>query len=65
MINAIDEFEENIGTIKAHFNIFYKEFLMGRGTSKGGKRYLRRSQLIRYVNRRLKSFDMASWEKDD
>lgn len=63
MINAIDEFEENIGTIKAHFNIFYKEFLMGRGTSKGGKRYLRRSQLIRYVNRRLKSFDMASWKK--
>jgi Na+-translocating ferredoxin:NAD+ oxidoreductase RNF subunit RnfB len=62
IIDAIKEFEENIGYIKSHFNLFYKEFLMGRGTSMGGKRILRRSQLIKYVNRRLKTFDLESWE---
>ncbi len=60
---AIDEFEENISSIKSHFNLFYKEFLMGRGTSSGGRRIHRRSQLIRYVNKRLKSLDLESWEK--
>ena len=29
ILEAIDEFEENIGSIKSHFNLFYKEFLMG------------------------------------
>jgi len=63
IFDALKEFEENIGAIKSHFNLFYKEFLMGRGTSLGGKRILRRSQLIKYVNRRLKTLDMAEWEK--
>jgi len=63
ILDAIREFEENIAYIKSHFNLFYKEFLMGRGTSMGGRRILRRSQLIRYVNRRMKDFDRAAWEK--
>jgi Na+-translocating ferredoxin:NAD+ oxidoreductase RNF subunit RnfB len=62
MIDAIKEFEENIGTIKCHFNLFYKEFLMGRGTSQGGKRILRRSQLVSYVNKRIKILDLKQWE---
>ena len=57
VFESIDEFEENITTIKSHFNIFYKEFIMGRGTSPDAKKWLRRSQLIRYLNRREKSFD--------
>ena len=61
IIDAIDEFEENIGTIKHHFNLFYKEFLMGRGTSAGGKRFLRQSQLIKYVNKRFKTLDIEAW----
>ncbi len=63
ILDAIREFEQNIGTIKSHFNLFYKEFLMGRGTSMGGQRILRRSQLIKYVNKRLKILDLAQWEK--
>ena len=63
MIEAINEFENDIGAIKSHFNLFYKEFLMGRGTSMGGKRILRRSQLIKYVNKRLKILDLKGWEK--
>jgi Na+-translocating ferredoxin:NAD+ oxidoreductase RNF subunit RnfB len=62
MMEAIDEFEENISTIKCHFNLFYKEFLMGRGTSLGGKRILRRSQLVSYVNKRFKILDLKQWE---
>lgn len=61
MIDAIKEFEENIGTIKHHFNLFYKEFLMGRGTSAGGKRFLRQSQLIKYVEKRIKTLDTDAW----
>lgn len=61
MIDAIDEFEENIGTIKHHFNLFYKEFIMGRGTSAGGKRFLRQSQLIKYVEKRFKTLDIEAW----
>ena len=64
IFKAIKEFEEDIGSIKNHFNLFYKEFLMGRGTSMGGKQILRRSQLIKYVNRRLKTLNLEEWEKD-
>ena len=64
ILKAINEFENDIGSIKSHFNLFYKEFLMGRGTSMGGRQILRRSQLIRYVNRRLKSLDLKEWEND-
>ena len=62
MMRAVDEFEDNIGTIKHHFNLFFKEFLMGRGTSAGGRRFLRQSQLIKYVQKRFKTLDRNAWE---
>ena len=64
ILEAISEFEENIALIKQHFNLFYKEFLMGRGTSMGGKPLLRRGQLIKYVNRRLNTLDLDAWKKN-
>lgn len=63
ILKAIDEFEENISSIKQHFNLFYKEFLMGRGTSMGGRRILRRSQLLRYVSKRMKTLEIKAWEQ--
>lgn len=57
VLGAIDEFKDNIPVIKSHFNVFFKEFIMGRGTSPGGKRFLRRSQLIRYMEKRSKTYD--------
>jgi len=57
VFESIREFEEDVTTIKSHFNIFYKEFIMGRGTSPGAKKWVRRSQLIRYLNRRAGKFD--------
>lgn len=59
IFDAIKEFEENISQIKSHFNIFYKEFIMGRGTSPGGRKFLRRSQLIKYLNKRTSSYNEA------
>ena len=63
IFNAINEFEENITSIKSHFNIFYKEFIMGRGTSPDAKKWLRRSQLIQYVKKRLKTYDETAHKK--
>jgi Na+-translocating ferredoxin:NAD+ oxidoreductase RNF subunit RnfB len=63
IFDTINEFEENITAIKSHFNIFYKEFIMGRGTSPDAKKWLRRSQLIRYVRRRLKTYDEKEQNK--
>ncbi len=60
IFDSIREFEEEITTIKSHFNIFYKEFIMGRGTSPGARKWLRRSQLIKYLNRRAGNFDEKS-----
>ncbi|MEX2369832.1 MAG: [Fe-Fe] hydrogenase large subunit C-terminal domain-containing protein [Bacteroidales bacterium] len=60
IFDSINEFEENITSIKSHFNVFYKEFIMGRGTSPNAMKWLRRSHLIRYVNKRLKDVDEAS-----
>ncbi len=57
IFDAIVEFEENITEIKSHFNIFYKEFIMGRGTSPGGKKFLRRSQLVKYLNKRSSTYN--------
>lgn len=63
IFDSIQEFEDNITTIKSHFNIFYKEFIMGRGTSPGAKKWLRRSQLIKYLNRRSKAFNEVEHKK--
>lgn len=63
IFDAIEEFEENIAFIKSHFNIFYKEFIMGRGTSPGGKKFLRRSQLIKYLNKREPAYKASDHKK--
>jgi transcriptional regulator with PAS, ATPase and Fis domain len=37
---------------------------MGPGTSAGGRKFSRRSQVIRYVRKRLKTFDEEQWQKE-
>jgi len=63
IFDAIEEFEESITKIKSHFNIFYKEFIMGRGTSPGGRKFLRRSQLIKYLNKRTSAYNDSEHQK--
>src|SRR6056297_4153297 len=65
MLNGTQQFENDIVQIKRHFNMFYCEgCLMGPGTSPGGKKYLRRTIVTEYANKRLKNFDFNEWEKE-
>lgn len=64
MLEATKEFHQSIDTIKKHFNIFSCEgCLMGPGTSKNGKKYIRHTLVTEYANKRLKDFNKELWEK--
>lgn len=65
MVDAVREFSSRIEMIKRHFNIFYNEgCLMGPGTSPGGEKFLRRTLVTDYVNKRLTGFDKLVWEQE-
>lgn len=62
-LQSISEFKTEIG-LKQHLDLFYCEgCIMGPGTSPGGKKYMRRSEVIKYVNKRLKSIDLVVWQE--
>jgi len=65
MLNGTKQFEEDIDQIRKHFNMFYCEgCLMGPGTSPGGKKFIRRSLVTDYSNKRLKKFDYEQWKEN-
>lgn len=65
ILEAIKEFESSVDFIRKHFNMFYCEgCLMGPGTSKGGKKYLRKTLVSDYANKKLKDFNVNDWEKN-
>ncbi|MGC9343980.1 MAG: [Fe-Fe] hydrogenase large subunit C-terminal domain-containing protein [Bacteroidales bacterium] len=64
MKEALKEFEESIETINSHFNIFYNEYLMGPGTSRGGQKYIRQAEVKIYSRKRLKHLDIQEWGKN-
>lgn len=64
MVHAVKQFENHTEQINKHFNIFYNEgCLMGPGTSPRGEKFLRRSLVIDYANKRLKDFDYKQWQE--
>lgn len=64
LLEAVEQFESSTELIKRHFNLFYCEgCIMGPGTSKGGKKYIRRTMVVNYANKRLKTFNREAWEK--
>ncbi len=64
VLEAIREFESSVDFIRKHFNLFYCEgCLMGPGTSKSGKKYLRKTLVTDYANKKLKDFDSKTWQK--
>jgi len=64
-INSVNQFESSIELIKKHFNLFHCEgCLMGPGTSKNGKKYIRRTFVTDYVRKRLSGFDLNEWNKN-
>jgi iron only hydrogenase large subunit-like protein len=61
---SLRQFQDEGDIINSHFNIFYNEFLMGPGTSKKGKKYIRRARVKTYAKKRLKKFNHDAWEKE-
>jgi iron only hydrogenase large subunit-like protein len=66
MIEAVREIEQRPETINRHFNLFYDNggCIMGPGTTKAGKRFLRRTLVISYTKKRLRNFDKEEWKKN-
>lgn len=65
MLNATKQFNQEIDTIKKHFNLYYCEgCLMGPGTSKRGEKFIRHTRVTEYANKRLNNFDLKKWEKE-
>jgi len=65
MVKAVKEFADHQQIINRHFNIFYDHgCIMGPGTSRGGDRFLRRTLVINYANKRLKNYNKKEWERD-
>ncbi|MFH1120328.1 MAG: [Fe-Fe] hydrogenase large subunit C-terminal domain-containing protein [Bacteroidota bacterium] len=64
VLESIREFESSIDFIRKHFNLFYCEgCLMGPGTSHGGKKYARKTLVTDYAYKKLKNFDLKTWQK--
>ena len=63
-LQVIKEFKHNV-QIKQHIDLFYCDgCIMGPGTSKKGDKFLRRTLVIDYVDKRLQSFNSPQWEAD-
>jgi Na+-translocating ferredoxin:NAD+ oxidoreductase RNF subunit RnfB len=61
MKEALKEFEYAIDLIQSHFNIYYNEYLMGPGTSAGGQKFIRQSQVRNYSKKRIRELDIKEW----
>jgi iron only hydrogenase large subunit-like protein len=63
VIDALEEFEQ-FSALKQHLDLFHCDgsCIMGPGTSPGGQKFLRRSLVINYTKKRLKSWDKGEWE---
>ncbi len=63
VIDALEEFEQ-FTALKQHLDLFHCDgsCIMGPGTSKGGKKFLRRSLVINYTKKRMKNWDKGEWE---
>lgn len=65
VVNATKQFNDEIETIKKHFNLYFCEgCLMGPGTTTGGKKFIRRTRVTNYANKRLKDFDLEKWRSE-
>jgi len=65
ILNATKQFHSDIETIKKHFNLYFCQgCLMGPGTTKGGDKFIRRTRVTDYANKRLANFDLEKWKKE-
>lgn len=65
MVKAVKEFADHPQVINRHFNVFYDHgCIMGPGTSRGGDRFLRRTLVVNYANKRLNNFNRREWDRE-
>ncbi|MDX9770138.1 MAG: [Fe-Fe] hydrogenase large subunit C-terminal domain-containing protein [Tenuifilaceae bacterium] len=63
ILDAVKEFESSAEEISRHFNLFYCDgCLMGPGMSRGGQKFIRRTMVVNYANKRLKTFNQKAFE---
>ncbi len=63
-LQSIREFKEET-EMHQHLDLFYcKGCIMAPGMSTGGKKFTRRSQVIKYVDKRMKAIDVYQWRLD-
>ncbi|MCF8331172.1 MAG: 4Fe-4S binding protein [Bacteroidales bacterium] len=64
MIDAVFQFKENVNFICRNLNLFYNEgCLMGPGTSRNGKKFVRRTLVTDYVTKRLETISKGQWNE--
>lgn len=63
MLQAVEEFSQEADTMKKHFSLFYDQgCLMGPGTTVSSNKFLRRSMVVAYANKRLQSHNLEHWK---
>ena len=63
MLQAVEEFSQEADTMKKHFSLFYDQgCLMGPGTTVSSNKFLRRSMVVAYANKRLQSQNLEHWK---
>jgi len=63
-IQSLKEFSE-VSNLNQHIDLYYCEGCsMGPGMSPGGKKFMRQSNVVKYVEKRLKDIDVPQWEAD-
>lgn len=63
-LQALKEFSED-SSLNQHLDLYYCEGCsMGPGMSPGDKKFLRQSNVIHYVEKRLKDIDCEQWKRD-
>ncbi len=63
-IASLKEFSED-ANLNQHIDLYYCEGCsMGPGMSSGGKKFMRQSNIVQYVEKRIKGFDIDQWKAD-
>jgi ferredoxin len=64
MLEAIEEFENNVKVIHKHVHIMSGSMLAGPGISNKGNKLFKEHLVIKYANKRIQNFFRAEWYHD-
>jgi len=64
MLEAIEEFENNVKVIHRHLHVMSDSMLSGPGFSKKGNKLFKEYLVITYANKRIQNFFRAEWYHD-